>query len=492
MKLKPYQHTEEPLFSPEKTRSRVELRSYPERRDSGLDWIGEVPAHWEVSRNGRLFSQRVETGRPDLPVLEVSLKTGVRVRGEVDGARKQAMSNRSQYKVAGQGDIAYNMMRMWQGAVGVAPVDGLVSPAYVVARPRPQTVSRYYAYLFRTNAYMEEVNRRSRGIVKDRNRLYWQDFKQIPSLLPPPGEQARIADYLDAHGREAGRLIRTKQRLIALLNEQKKAIIQRAVMRGLDPDVRLKDSGVGWLGKVPEHWMVRRIKFVATVNPSKSELDNLPADSGATFLPMEAVEEWGELDLSRTIPVSEGKSGYTYMGDGDVIVAKITPCFENGKGALCSGLLNGRAFGSTEFHVLRPGSSVHGRYLYYLTRSPGVRALGAEHMRGSAGQKRVPTEFIADLRIPVPPLVEQGKIARHVESELLEIDELGNRIQREIDFIREYRTRLIADVVTGKLDVRGVPIPEVAREGEGEGWDEDGGADAGTLEEVEEFADVAD
>ena len=116
-------------------RRRGALGRFPQYRDSGLPWLGEIPEHWDVRRNGRLFAERVETGFEDLPILEVSLRTGVRVRDMENGARKQQMADRSKYKRAAKGDIAYNMMRMWQGAVGVAPVDGLISPAYVVARP---------------------------------------------------------------------------------------------------------------------------------------------------------------------------------------------------------------------------------------------------------------------------------------------------------------------------------------------------------------------
>ncbi|NJL59311.1 MAG: restriction endonuclease subunit S, partial [Desulfobacteraceae bacterium] len=134
-----------------------------------------------MQRNGRLFAQRNQTGFPDLPILEVSLKTGVRIRDFVNSKRKQIMEDHSKYKKAERGDIAYNMMRMWQGAVGVAPVNGLVSPAYVIAKPYRETESRYYGYLFRTSAYMSEVNNYSRGIVSDRNRLYWDEFKMIPS-----------------------------------------------------------------------------------------------------------------------------------------------------------------------------------------------------------------------------------------------------------------------------------------------------------------------
>jgi hypothetical protein len=168
-----------------------ELKPYRAYRDAGVPWLDRVPAHWEVWRNGRLFAKAGDTGFPELPILEVSLKTSVRVRDFEGSTRKQVMAEREKYQRARRGDLAYNMMRMWQGAVGVAPVDGLVSPAYVVARPLPGVESRYYEYLFRTAAYTGEVNQYSRGIVSDRNRLYWEQFKQMPSLVPPPDEAGR-------------------------------------------------------------------------------------------------------------------------------------------------------------------------------------------------------------------------------------------------------------------------------------------------------------
>ena len=166
---------------------------YSAYKDSGVEWLGNVPEHWAMRRNGQIFVQRNETGFPGLPILEVSLRTGIRIRDFENSNRKQVISNRSMYKRAVKGDIAYNMMRMWQGAAGVAPVDGLVSPAYVVAKPLAGTDTRYFGALFRTSAYMAEVDKYSRGIVKDRNRLYWEDFKRMPSPCPPPEEQAVIA-----------------------------------------------------------------------------------------------------------------------------------------------------------------------------------------------------------------------------------------------------------------------------------------------------------
>jgi type I restriction enzyme S subunit len=217
---------------------------------SGLEWLGDIPAHWEVRRNGQLFAQRNQKGFGELPILEVSLKTGVRAREFADTDRKQVMSDREQYKRAAKGDIAYNMMRMWQGAVGIAPINGLVSPAYVVARPRDGVVARYFTNLFRTAAYMGEVDNASRGIVKDRNRLYWEDFKQLHSPYPPPDEQERIVTAIDTHAAAVSAEMVRVQREIALLREFRTRLIADVVTGKID--VRAAAARLPHEGDEPE------------------------------------------------------------------------------------------------------------------------------------------------------------------------------------------------------------------------------------------------
>jgi type I restriction enzyme, S subunit len=270
-----------------------DLKPYPEYKKSDLPWLSKIPVHWRVVRNGSLFAQRNQTAFAHLPILEVSLKTGIRVRDFENSLRKQVMSDLEKYKRAAKGDLAYNMMRMWQGAVGVAPVDGLVSPAYVVARPFTEVAARYYSYLFRTDLYMSEVDAYSRGIVKDRNRLYWDQFKQMVSPAPRLDEQITIVRFLDHANRRIERYIRAKKKLIALLNEQKQAVIHRAVTRGLDPNVRLKPSGISWLGDIPEHWEVRPLKsLLDKMDYGTSE--NLGSDGKIRVLTMGHIQD-GEI-----------------------------------------------------------------------------------------------------------------------------------------------------------------------------------------------------
>lgn len=474
------------------------LAPYPDYRDSGLPWLGAIPAHWEVQRNGRMFGQRVEVGFPELPILEVSLRTGVRVRDMKNGARKQVMSDRAKYKRAVKGDIAYNMMRMWQGAVGVAPVDGLVSPAYVVARPFSDAESRYFSYLFRTSAYMGEVDGYSRGIVKDRNRLYWEDFKRMPSCVPPPDEQRQIVSFLDAHWQVVQRLFRNRRRLIEVLKEQKQAIIDRLLTQGVAPTVRRRNSGVDWLGDVPEHWDVLKLKRVARLDPPRSEALNMRNSSTlAVFLPMERISTNGSIDTSDRRPVRSVWQGFTYFRRDDVVLAKITPCFENGKSACLCDLPTPIGFGTTELIVMRANPRVTPTFLYMLTRLSAFRKLGIESMTGAAGQQRISPEFVANFRVSIPPTIaEQNDIVARIRSATHDLDEVMRRTLSEVDMIREYHARLVSDVVTGKSDVRKIAAsqtkPALGTVEESDAIDEDMPVDNGATEDVEEVVDADD
>ena len=209
-------------------------RPYGKYKDSGVEWLRKIPAHWSIRRNGRIFAERNEKRFGRLPILEVSLHTGVRARDMDGGVRKQQIADRDEYKRAAQGDIAYNMMRMWQGAVGVAPVDGLISPAYVVAMPLGGVDARYFEYQFRTTDYRQQINMASRGIVPDRNRLYWHRFKGMPSVAPPSEDQYRISDFLEAQGRITAKEVLRQEQLVHWVKEYREALIGDVVTGKFD------------------------------------------------------------------------------------------------------------------------------------------------------------------------------------------------------------------------------------------------------------------
>ena len=213
-----------------------------------------------------------------------------------------------------------------------------------------------------------------------------------------------------------------------------------------------RDSGVGWLGAVPENWQVERLRFHISINPTKSEVRRLAPDTTVSFIPMEAVGEYGGICLDQTRPIEDVSAGYTYFQEGDVVVAKITPCFENVKRAVVTGLTNGIGFGTTELHVLRPNYNINRYFLFYLTLSYDFRKLGESEMYGSAGQKRVPEEFIKNLKHPIPSLSEQHAIAAFLDRETGRIDALIAKKERQIGLLQEKRTALISHAVTNGLD----------------------------------------
>ena len=186
-----------------------------------------------------------------------------------------------------------------------------------------------------------------------------------------------------------------------------------------------KDSGVEWLGEVPAHWKVKRLRFVALLNPSKAEIADLDRDTEVSFLPMDAVGDDGSIDIDRIRPIREIETGYTYFRDGDVTVAKITPCFENGKGAVMRGLHGGIGFGTTELIVARPiATEATSDYLSWLFRSTQFRKRGEASMYGAGGQKRVPDDFVRDFAIAFPNPDEQTTIATFLDHETAKIDAL--------------------------------------------------------------------
>lgn len=245
-----------------------------------------------------------------------------------------------------------------------------------------------------------------------------------------------------------------------MLNEYKQAIINQYVTGKIDPRTgkpypRYKPSGVDWLGDVPEHWEVLKIKRIARIDPSRSAIAEMRnSNEEVVFLPMERISKDGEIDSSERKPIHELWQGFTYFRRGDVVVAKITPCFENGKGACLKTLPTKIGFGTTELIVLSPSEKVLADYLYEITMLTDFRFLGAQSMTGAAGQQRVSSNFISNFFVPVPPEDDQVQLIIFIGNFKTKFKILLDAAHREIALIREFRTRLIADVVTGKVDVR--------------------------------------
>jgi restriction endonuclease S subunit len=212
-----------------------------------------------------------------------------------------------------------------------------------------------------------------------------------------------------------------------------------------------KPARASGVTQLPRHWNAKRLRFAVCLNPSRNEVE-LPGDALVSFVPMDAVGELGGLTLEAERQLDEAGAGYTYFADGDVVVAKITPCFENGKGALASGLTNGVALGTTELHVVRAGPELDARFLFYLSISDHFRDIGESEMYGAGGQKRIPDTFIKDFRAGLPPRPEQHIIVEFLGRETARIDALMGKKRRLLELLEEKRLAVITHAVTKGLD----------------------------------------
>ncbi len=426
------------------------LQLYPEYKDSGLSWLGDIPSHWICLPHRALFEEVKEQGHVNEELLSVTISRGV-VRQEdllKDTSKKDSSNqDKSKYKLVEPGDIAYNKMRAWQGAAGVSRYRGIVSPAYIVVRLRTDQNPEYFHYLFRTPGFAKEAERWSYGITSDQWSLRPQHFKMIYSCLPPRSEQDAIVRFLHEHDKKVRRFIRNRRSLIEVLNEQKQAIINRAVTRGLDPDVSLKPSGIDWLGGIPEHWEVSKNKSVYSERREIGS-EELPILSVSIHHGVSTEEQSEKENLRAKIRIQD-REKYLRVYPND-IAFNMMRAWQGGIGVV-------RVHGmvSPAYIVAKPKREIHSRFVELLFRTPQfIQEMDRNSIGITDFRKRLYWEQYKNLSIVLPPIEEQQSIVDHVEKEVAPIDKTISRTEREIDLIREYRTRLISDVVTGKVDVR--------------------------------------
>lgn len=450
------------------------MKRYSAYKDSGVEWIGEVPEHWIMTRikflsNGEKNSF-IDGNWVELPYITDDgirlIQTGNIGIGKYkeQGFRYISEDAFSELKCTEvfPNDVLICRLASPVGRGCLAPKLGcrmITAVDNCILKPSPNHDARFIVYQISTSHYLGFIQFISRGGT--RSRISRSMLGNINFSSPPLEEQIQIAKYLDHKTHLIDTLIEKKQKQIELLKEQRTAVINQAVTKGLNPDARMKDSGIEWLGEIPEHWRISKIKYAADINPSKNGFVSF-RNTGqlVPFLPMEKVFVNGTYDCSFLKPVRELWNGFTFFEEKDVIVAKITPCFENGKGAYLSHLGSPFGFGSTEFHVLRGKSDkVIPEFLYYVISSPMFMIIGETFMTGAAGQKRVPINFIEEFLIGLPSIDEQKRIVDLVRQKMSNINLAVNYTETKIELLKEYRTKLISDVITGKIDVRDEVIP---------------------------------
>jgi len=435
----------------------AELKPYPAMKDSGVPWLGEVPEHWEVEPNRALFEEVKERNCPDEQMLSVTITKGVIPQHDLlsDSSKKDSSNqDKTAYKLVQPGDIAYDKMRAWQGAIGVSEYRGIISPAYVVQRLRGDAEPRYYHYLLRIPAFATEAERWSYGITSDMWSLRPEHFKLIYACRPPRAEQSTIVRFLDYADRRIRRYIRAKQKLIELLEEQKQAIIHRAVTRGLDPNVRLKPSGVEWLGDVPEHWEVKKIRFFARVGngstPSRGRSDYWAVD-GFPWLNSGSVNR-SRIDSADQFVTDRAlqECHLPTLRPGVVLVAITGQGKTRGRAAVSN---IAATINQHLAYIDVVGATVTSEFLQTVLTA-GYSYLRSISDDSGSTKGALTCADVRHLKVPLPPEAEQRQILEALQQELAGLEHLVGRARSEIDLLGEFRTRLVADVVTGELDVR--------------------------------------
>jgi type I restriction enzyme S subunit len=434
-----------------------DLRSYPEYKDPGLPWLGKVPAHWEIKRIKTLLKEvdhRSSSGEE--PLLSMTRALGL-IRHTEATDKLPAASTLVGYKICHPGEVVMNRMQAWSGMFHIAPEQGLVSPDYAVFTPLNGVNSHFLGHLFRSPGMVLKFHAESKGIGSGFLRLYGDRFGAIPIAVPSPGEQDSIVNFIDRLGRRVRRFIRNRRRLIEVLNEQKQAIINRTMTRGLDPNVLLKPSGIDWLGDIPKHWNLKRLKFlVQNVNEQTST-----KLSDETYIALENVNSWTGII---SVPSSEVTfdSQVKRFQANDVLFGKLRPYLAK----VTRPDVNGVCVG--EFLVLRvTDHSVLPGFLEQKLRSKQFIELISGSTFG-AKMPRAEWTFIGNVKIAYPSdISEQQKILDQIAETTLDLQTTIDHAYQEINLIREYLTRLIADVVTGKLDVRYLASGTIEAETEG-------------------------
>lgn len=448
-----------------------ELKPYAQYKDSGLPWLGQMPAHWQIVRSKRLFTPRQELARPEDLQLSATQAYGVipqSVYEERTGYRVVKISMHLDRRRHVEADDFVISMRSFQGGLERAWSSGAIRSSYVVLKPEGQVDPGYFRHLFKSSPYIAAL-RATGDFIRDGQDLNYGNFCAVDVPLMPLAEQVAIGRFLDWANGRVERAIRAKRRVIMLLVEQKQAIIQRAVTCGLDSNAQVKATGIAWLGAIPQHWDVRRLRtLVRTIDQGVSPLaDGFLAEG----------DSWGVLKsgcVNRGVfrDTEHKRLASRFVIDpaiavkvGDVLISRacgspsLVGSVARVKSLRYRLILSDKTFRASFRDSVDPDFMVLAMNCRYYRHQVEQAISGAEGMANN-----LPLSSLKDFRFAIPPRAEAARIAERLSHETSAIDNRVAHLQREIELLREYSTRVVADVVTGKVDVResASRLPEVS------------------------------
>jgi len=414
---------------------------YSEYKDSGEKWIGKVPEHWNVQRLGQFFEERREkVSDKDYAPLSVTMN-GIVPQLET-AAKTDAGDNR---ELVLRNDFVINSRSDRKGSSGVSMLDGSVSLISIVMKPR-NIVPSYVHHLLRSYPFQEEFYRYGKGIVADLWSTNASEMKNIKLPIPSQREQEQIANFLDHETTKIDTLIAKQQQLIKLLKEKRQAVISHAVTKGLNPDAPMKDSGVEWLGEVPEHWKVVKGGYIGRLFGSESIQEDQVVDEGILpFIKVSSLTPNGFEVKEFNWFVSEVKAPFCQPEKDYIVFPKRGAAIFTNK----VNVINKRSLIDPNLMGWKINGSALTEYVAHLLKTRGLADIA-----DVSTVPQINNKHIAPEKFPVPPKIEQKEIIQYITREISKFDKLIARSELAIELIQERRTALISAAVTGKIDVR--------------------------------------
>lgn len=425
------------------------MKAYPTYKDSGVQWISEVPDTWNVFPAKQLFADSKERRRKDDTFLTASQKYGVisqqRYMQLIGGRIVQASQDFDKWKHVEPDDFVISL-RSFQGGLEMCTERGCVTWHYVVLKPKAEIIPLYFKWLFKSYLYIKSLQSTC-NFIRDGQDLRYSNFVQVPIPVPSLDEQKAIASFLDKKCAEIDELVSRRQSIIERLKELKQSIIAEAVTKGLNPDVPIKDSGIAWLGDVPKHWKILRLKNVASViTDTLSEKTN--PDFEFDYVDISSVtQEQGIIKTERFKFSNAPSRARRKVQAGDIIISTVRTYL---RAIAVISKENENIIASTGFAVVR---SKQFSYVAYVMSSHSFVSMVSTLSTG-VSYPAITSNKLLRIHITFPPEEEQQAIVAYLDKKCAEIDELISRHERTIEKLKELKTSTIAHVVTGKVDVR--------------------------------------
>ena len=421
------------------------MERYSEYKDSGVQWLGEIPGHWEIKHLRSFLKMFSEKGHGDAQLLSVTREQGVITR---DKDNKEENHNfvpddLSGYKYVETGDFVVNKMKAWQGSYDVSKYNGIVSPAYFTCK-LDGVDKDFFSKAIRSKSYIGFFASYSKGIRVGQWDLEPEALKSIPFFLPPLPEQKKIVAYIDSKILKIDAYVAERERELQLLNELKGSEIANVVTRGLNANVKMKESKTPFFGIIPEHWEERKMKYCFNERSEKNHPDEpiLCATQSQGVIPQ-------SLYQNRVVVVNKGFEGLKFVKTGDFVISLRS--FEGGiEYAYYQGII------SAAYTILTPIDADNADYFKLLFKCyPFIQVLQT-CVTGIREGQNINYQMLGRKFIPVPPIDEQRAIVAHIENKCAKISSLITKLEEEIDYLKEYKQRLIADCVTGQVNVQNI------------------------------------